>query len=141
MACLLVPAAEAIVVTVVNQAVKAKEKKEEIIFQGTEAEPLKADADAKIPLSRKLTWLSNMLWGGSALLAFEHVWHGEITPWFPFLTATSSSAEMTEMLQEMATSGVMMAALVTIAWGGMVLVSNSIVKRQQNVSTGENEGR
>lgn len=138
MACLIVPAAEAIVVTVVNQVVKSKEKKEEIVFNGTEAEPLKAEADVKIPLSRKLSWLSNMLWGGSALLAFEHVWNGEIVPWAPFLTATATQAETTEMLGEMATSGVMMAALVTVVWGGIVLVSNSIMKRQQKVSTEEN---
>jgi len=36
-----------------------------------------------------LGWLTNMLWGGSLLLAFEHVWHGEETPWFPFLTAAA----------------------------------------------------
>ena len=138
MACFLVPAAEAIVVTVVNQVVKSKEKKEEIVFQGTEAEPLKADADAKIPLSRKLTWLSNLLWGGAALLAFEHVWHGEVVPWFPFLTATSTAEGTVEMLGEMATSGVMMAAIVTAVWGGIVLVSNSIIKRQQKPASEEN---
>lgn len=25
-----------------------------------------------------MNWLNNMLWGGSALLAFEHVWHGSV---------------------------------------------------------------
>ena len=138
MACFLVPATEAIVVTVVNQVVKSKEKKEEIVFQGTEAEPLKADSDVKIPLSRKLSWLSNLLWGGSALLAFEHVWHGEVVPWFPFLTAVASPAEATEMLHEMATSGVMMAALVTLVWGGIVLISNSILKRHQKPTSEKN---
>ncbi len=45
--------------------------------------------DAKIALSRKLMWLANLLWGGALLLAYEHVWHGEVVPWFPFLTAAS----------------------------------------------------
>ena len=49
-----------------------------------------------------------MLWGGTALLAFEHVWHGEVTPWFPFLTAADSPAGIGEMFREMATVGTMM---------------------------------
>ncbi len=73
MACFLVSAAEAAVVTV---AAKAAEK------NGTGHEE-----GEHLPFTRKLKWLSNMLWGGSALLAFEHVWHGEVVPWFPFLTA------------------------------------------------------
>ncbi len=69
-----------------------------------------------------------MLWGGSALLAFEHIWHGEVTPWFPFLTAASNPADAMEMLFEMSTSGVAMAALVTAVWVGMVLAANNIEK-------------
>jgi hypothetical protein len=83
----------------------------------------------KIPFSRKLKWLTNMLWGGSFLLAFEHVWHGEVTPWFPFLTAAGNPADAAEMLHEMATSGVLMAVLITVVWVGMVLVSNALEKR------------
>ena len=70
-----------------------------------------------------------MLWGGSALLAFEHIWHGEVTPWFPFLTNAANPAEAVQMLFEMATSGVAMAAIVTGVWMGMVLVTNALEKR------------
>ena len=35
----------------------------------------------KVTFSRKLKWLNTMLWGGAALLAFEHVWHGEVVPY------------------------------------------------------------
>ena len=70
-----------------------------------------------------------MLWGGSALLAFEHIWHGEVTPWFPFLTAAGNPEDAMVMLHEMATTGVAMAALVTAVWVGMVAVSNVIEKR------------
>ena len=70
-----------------------------------------------------------MLWGGSALLAFEHVWHGEIVPWFPFLTAASDPAEASVMISEMATVGVSMAALVTAVWGVMLLVTNAMEKK------------
>ena len=83
----------------------------------------------KIPFSRKLKWLNNLLWGGSALLAFEHVWHGEVVPWFPFLTAAGDPVDAAEMLQEMSTAGVAMAALVTVAWLGLVAVSSAIEKK------------
>ena len=70
-----------------------------------------------------------MLWGGSALLAFEHVWHGEVVPWFPFLTNAASPDTAAEMLHEMATAGVSMAVLVTLVWLGMVGVSHIIENR------------
>ena len=69
-----------------------------------------------IPMSTRLGWLSKLLFGGSALLAFEHVWHGEIVPWFPFITAMNDPADAMEMLTEIGTVGVGMAALVTGIW-------------------------
>ena len=112
MACFIVPGTEAIVTTIVEKKVKHSEK-EEI---------------GKISFSTKLGWLNKMLWGGSALLAFEHIWHGEVTPFFPFLTAVENGETM-EMLGEMATVGVTMAVAVTAIWGGMVAISNAIEKR------------
>lgn len=127
MACFLVPTAEAIVATIVTKSVKAKEK---------EPATLKVDTgngsfemEEKIPFSRKLKWLTNMLWGGAVLLAFEHVWHGEVVPWFPFLTAASDPTDTAAMLHEMSTVGVSMAILVTAVWGVMLIVSNAIEKR------------
>ena len=119
MACFLVPASEAIVTTVVEHAVKSKEKKSE-------------NAGANVPkvhFSEKLSWLNKMLWGGSALLAFEHVWHGEVIPTFPFLTAVQNG-ETADMLAEMGTAGVGMAVLVTLIWGGMVIASNVITNHK-----------
>ena len=89
--------------------------------------------DRKI-LSRKLKWLKNMLWGGAALLAYEHVWHGEVVPWFPFLTAAADPADAAVMLHEMATVGVTMALLVTAAWGCIALAADKIVKRESNMT-------
>jgi hypothetical protein len=74
-----------------------------------------------------------MLWGGTALLAFEHLWHGEITVRFPFLTAAASPAETEVMLREMATVGVGMAAAVTIAWMGLVLAASAVQRRPRQV--------
>ncbi len=117
MACFLVPTAEAVITTVAAKAVRKKEAKSP--EQQTD----------KPKLSEKLGLLNNMLWGGSGLLAFEHVWHGEVQPFFPFLTAASDPESTAEMLTEMATSGTAMAAVVTLAWAGIVTASGMIRKR------------
>lgn len=116
MACVLVPAAEAVLTTAAEKVLAAKEG---------------GHSQAGLSFSRKLKWLNHLLWGGSALLAFEHVWHGEITPWFPFLTAAGNPADAAEMLREMATAGVGMAALCTAVWGVMLVVSARIEKRKE----------
>ncbi len=127
MACFLVPAAEAVITTVAAKAMKSKEKASETVE--VQSDGANVEAPEKIPFSQKLKWLNNLLWGGSALLAFEHLWHGEIVPWFPFLTAAGNPADAAEMLREMATVGVTMSALVTAVWLGMVAVSSAIEKR------------
>ena len=129
MACFLVTVAEAVVVSVVTRAVEAKEQKMGVVKTSQAAHSVGADSETKVPFSKKLKWLNNLLWGGSFLLAFEHVWSGEVVPWFPFLTAAKTAEITAEMLHEMATSGVAMAALVTAVWVGMVLVSGMIEKR------------
>ena len=137
MACLLVPAAEAVITTIAAKVIKSKEQKAETANSGE----ISIKTSEKLPFSRKLKWLSNLLWGGSALLTLEHVWHGEIVPWAPFLTAASDPASTAEMLQEMATVGVGMTAAVTAVWLGMLGVSHIMEKRapEQNVQT-EQEG-
>ena len=65
-----------------------------------------------------------MLWGGAILLCLEHVWHGEVVFFPPFLTAMYSPADTAEMLHEMATVGVGMAVLVTAAWVVLILVAD-----------------
>ena len=105
MACFLVSAAEAVVVTLATQVVLAHENKLLPKFQ-READTKAERPAEKVLLSRKLRWLSNLLWGGSLLLAFEHVWHGEVIPSFPFLTAAGNPADAAAMLHEMSTVGV-----------------------------------
>ena len=128
MACFLVSATEAVVVTIATQILIAHEAKVLPKFK-REAGNSSSSAEEKVPFSKKLRWLSNLLWGGAFLLAFEHVWHGEVVPWFPFLTAASNPADASVMLHEMSTVGVSMAVLVTAVWVGMVLVSNAMAKR------------
>lgn len=139
MACFLVPAGEAVVTTIITKIVKAKEEKER---SASDSLNMTMDKQIKIPFSHKLKWLNNMLWGGSALLAFEHVWHGEIVPWFPFLTAAENPIARSEMLQEMSTVGVAMAILVSAVWVGVATISNVIEKRpQQAVKAKADSGR
>ena len=130
MACFLAPAAEAIVATIARRAVIKKEEKALEADTGDRLE-----IPEKVPFSRKLKWLTNLLWGGTVLLAFEHVWHGEVVPWFPFLTAASDPASASEMLHEIATTGVLMAAAVTVVWLVMLGVSRVIEKRQETPQT------
>ena len=125
MACFLVSAAEALVVT----AVEKVEEKQEV-----KGASKKREKTEKIPFSRKLRWLTWLLWGGAILLAFEHVWHGEVVPWFPFLTAMADPADKAEMLHEMATVGVTMAVLITVVWIGICLAADAIMKRPEQKS-------
>ena len=118
MACFVVPAAEAVITTVATKVMESKGTSE-----------VSADSVSAIPFSRKLKWLRNLLWGGSGLLVFEHVWHGEIVPFAPFLTAAASRAEALEMLREMATVGTAMSGIVTAVWLGMVGVASAAEKR------------
>ena len=129
MACFLVSAAEAVITTIATKIVEKKEKEQKDVKVSLDGE--KVEYATKIPFSRKLKWLSRMLWGGSALLMFEHIWHGEVVPFFPFLTAASNPEDAAEMLHEMTTVGVSMAILVTAVWVGMVIVSSIIERRAE----------
>lgn len=121
MACFIVPATEAIVTTVAAKVIKNTEKEEEF----------------KIRFSTKLGWLNKMLWGGTTLLGFEHIWHGEVVPTFPFLSAVSNG-EVSSMLTEMGTNGVMMSVLVTAVWAGLVAaVSVYEKKANKTLETGK----
>lgn len=122
MACFIIPTTEAIVTTA---AKKLLDKKGETNVK-----------IAENAFVKRLGRLNAMLWGGSALLAFEHVWHGEVVPFFPFLTNAATPESAAEMLREMATSGVAMALLVTAAWA--VSVGVSVYHEKKNAKAGEN---
>ncbi len=110
MACFLVPVTEAIVTTTIEKKLDKK-------------------AEFK-PIAKKLHTLNTMLWGGSALLALEHVWHGEIVPWYPFLSAMNNQKDTIAMFDEMKTVGVSMAVLVTAVWLVYVGASSLYQKRK-----------
>ena len=151
MACFLVPTGEAIVVSLLRLALKKKEERAEVqpdslassaslVSSASPTSPERLASPGVRTLRRRLRWFSHMLWGGSALLAFEHLWHGEIVPWFPFLTAASDPESAGVMLHEMATAGVMMALLTTAAWGLMCLAASAIEKRSLQQLSADSTG-
>ena len=86
------------------------------------------------PFVAKLGWLGKMMFGGSFLLAIEHVYHGEIIMTPPFLTAAKEGGEaLSEMFHEMATRGVAMAVLLVAVWVAMVSVSWALEKSRKEV--------
>lgn len=132
MACFLVPATEAVATTIVTKVMENREKKQLESLNLSEEEKKEYMSQKSHTNLHKMRWLNNMLWGGSALLAFEHVWHGEVVPFFPFLTAASNPQDAMQMLHEMGTVGVTMAIVVTVVWGIMVGITNAIDKLPEN---------
>ncbi len=102
MACFLVPAAAGVVTTVVRR---------------------------RLPAASHPEWLSSMLFGGSLMLAVEHVSHGEVVPYPPFLTAMRSPTETVQMLREMVTVGGTMTVVIILIWL-LMLTLNQAVDRQ-----------
>ena len=131
MACFLVPAGEAVITTVLEKTIERKECAHKELSGEL---PENRQGEHRVPFSRKLKWLNTMLWGGSALLAFEHFWHGEVVPYFPFLSAMSSPQDTAEMLHEMGTVGVSMALIVSVAWAGLAVLSNVLEKRSSGIA-------
>ena len=120
MACFLVSAAAAIGVGAAKYVVRHNEKKNELKVQ----EPKEYKFGSEVKWSKKLSYLELMLWSGSFVLAGEHILHGEVTPYPPFLTAAGEGPEaVTEMLTEMGTVGVTMLVALVAVWAvGVVLV-------------------
>ena len=107
MACFLAPMALAIVMTIAQLLTR----------------------HSNLTQKLKLSVLNSMLWGGVVILAAEHVFHGEITAWAPYLTAMSSPADTAVMLSEIASVGGSMTIAITLSWMGLLAVSTLMTKR------------
>lgn len=127
MACFVVGGGEAVAVTAVRSIVKKKEMERGVVDK--DGNQLTDAAETGICWTRKLGWLCNMLWGGVILLCIEHIWHGEVVPFPPFLTAMYNAADTSAMLHEMATVGVGMCVMVTVCWAIVTVVADAMVKR------------
>uniref|UniRef100_A0A7J3ZKQ3 Uncharacterized protein n=1 Tax=Fervidicoccus fontis TaxID=683846 RepID=A0A7J3ZKQ3_9CREN len=64
----------------------------------------------------RLDMLVYLMLGGALVLAAEHVWHGEVVPWPPFLTAMKSPQAISVLVNEVVRVGGTMTLAVTGAW-------------------------
>ena len=99
MACFVVPMTAAIVTTAVSK---------------------------NVPKELHFDWLNSMLWGGVTMLAVEHVAHGEVVSYPPFLTRGLS-----EVLPEMLKVGVPMTLAIFCVWGIMVGIASVMSRRER----------
>lgn len=106
MACLLVPATAAIITT-------ASKK--------------------KVPSKYHLEWLNTLLWGGAVMLLVEHIAHGEIVFYPPFLTAMQNPADISVMLQEIAIVGGGMVVAIVAVWAIAVAIANRGVEMKSQI--------
>lgn len=86
----------------------------------------------KIPEYLKIGWLNVMIWGGVIMLAVEHIAHGEIILYPPFLTAMQTPSEIPVLLQEITTIGGTMTIAIVSIWLVMVVISQrktNIIKK------------
>ena len=120
MACFTVSALAALGVGAAKYIVRHHEKKNELKV----VEPKEYKFGSEVKVSKKLGYLELALWAGSFVLAGEHLIHGEVSPFPPFLTAVSEGPDaVREMLTEMGTVGVAMLLTIVAAWGiGVFLV-------------------
>lgn len=121
MACFLAPTAEAIATTAIKKVIEKKGIAQE---NSTGVVTLNR-------ISKKLGVLNKMLWGGSALLLVEHIFHGEVTFAFPFFTALGTTEGTLGMLKEIGTVGCSMCLLVTSVWAAWAVISTKIENNKE----------
>lgn len=111
MTCFIVPSVLAVIVSIVRRIVKRSLKE------------------------LNLGLLEGLLWGGAGILALEHVWHGEVVPWPPFLTAMQSPGEWVVAVHEMLTVGTAMTLTTVGVWGGILLFNRLRILRLEKLVT------
>lgn len=123
MACFLVPMAEAVITDLIirkmGEGSARSEKSAETLFGYTPVTTFSVG-------THEFKWLSQLLWGVSLILMLEHLWTGEVTLTFPFLTALSSPEDTMVMLDEIATNGVTTAVITTLIWFATVILSRKV---------------
>ena len=124
MACFIVSAAVAAGTSAARHLIGKSAKKS--LLKGCKEEK----SNSMTKWSERLKYLELSLWGGSFLLAGEHVIHGEVTFLPPFLTAMKSAEDTAEMLSEMKTVGVSMCLSIIAAWAIGVLICEFVSRRR-----------
>ena len=116
MACFTVPLATAVAVSAAKNATSRRK--------------------AHNPFIARIGWLCTMMFGGSFLLAIEHVYHGEIIFSPPFLTAVRDG-EVSGMLHEMATRGMAMTVLIVAVWAAAVMAAVAFERAREGKLVGQ----
>ena len=128
MACFTVTTVAAIGVGIARHIVKHNENKKD----PTKVDPIQID---NMKMSKKLGILELALFGGSFILAGEHLLHGEVSFTFPFLTAIKEGQDAVKtMLTEMGTVGVGMLAIIVAAWGIGLLIRKMALRRKSKLA-------
>jgi len=110
MACFLVPSVLAIIISIVRRVSNRSSGK------------------------LNLGLLEGLLWGGAGMLALEHIWHGELVPWPPFLTAMRSPEEWAIAIHEMSTAGIAMTLATVGVWGGILVFDKLRILRLEKIT-------
>ena len=131
MACFLAVTAEALAVTALKKRAEKVEKSAPPAAALHSEDAAQQNSSARIPWSVKLAWLEKLLWGGAFLLCIEHIWHGEIVPWPPCLTAVSSPGDLLAVLREIVVVGGSMALCVTAVWLTASMAADWLLRRSQ----------
>ena len=76
------------------------------------------------PKRWNINWLNAILWGAVMMLMVEHVAHGEIIPYPPFLTSG-----ILEIMPEMLSVGIPMAVFSASLWASMVAVNELMIRK------------
>lgn len=79
----------------------------------------------KVPFKYHINWLISMLWGGVIMLAVEHISHGEVVLYPPFLTAG-----FWNVLPEILKVGVPMTLAIVVVWLVMVFVAEKVLNKK-----------
>lgn len=134
MACFLVPLAEAVAISAAKGIYSKKTEKDA-------ARGIIKSSGKKLKIQnflKKVDILQNMLYGGTFLLAVDHVFSGELTWRAPFLTALKTPADTQIMLHEIATVGVAMSVSITVLWAAWAAIKTFAKSPKKDFSRAEN---
>ena len=109
MCCFIVPLVEAAAVSIVRKSIGGKASSGFV--------------------SRHISSLEKMLWGGTVMLIVDHIINGELTWRFPFFTALGAEGGTEVFLRELLTVGLPMAAFLTAVWVVYGLIKDASVRR------------
>ncbi len=83
----------------------------------------------------KLDILAVMMLGGALVLMLEHMWHGEVVPWPPFLTAMQNPEDFATAMSELMTTGTTMSIVVTGTWASILLITRTRLQKINYMET------